>query len=145
MKAISSIVSNLSNRPMLKKMTPSSKLEALIISVLLMKILGLIIFNSGLADTISSKIAKTVFEAMLAGEGDAEKIIKTKGLKQVTDSGAIEAMVEAVIANNPEQVEQYRSGKEKVFGFFVGQIMKDSKGKANPTQVNQILKDKLSN
>ena len=96
-------------------------------------------------NTISSKIAKTVFEAMLAGEGDAEKIIKTKGLKQVTDSGAIEAMVEAVIANNPEQVEQYRSGKEKVFGFFVGQIMKDSKGKANPTQVNQILKDKLSN
>ena len=79
------------------------------------------------------------------GEGDAEKIIKTKGLKQVTDSGAIEAMVEAVIANNPEQVEQYRSGKEKVFGFFVGQIMKDSKGKANPAQVNQILKDKLSN
>ncbi len=96
-------------------------------------------------NTISSKIAKTVFEAMLAGEGDAEKIIETKGLKQVTDSGAIEAMVEAVIANNPEQVEQYRSGKDKVFGFFVGQIMKESKGKANPAQVNQILKDKLSN
>ena len=96
-------------------------------------------------NTISSKIAKTVFEAMLAGEGDAEKIIETKGLKQVTDSGAIEAMVDAVIANNPEQVEQYRSGKDKVFGFFVGQIMKESKGKANPAQVNQILKDKLSN
>ncbi|MBN4075400.1 MAG: Asp-tRNA(Asn)/Glu-tRNA(Gln) amidotransferase GatCAB subunit B [SAR86 cluster bacterium] len=95
-------------------------------------------------NTISSKIAKTVFEAMLAGEGNAENIIKTKGLKQVTDSGAIETMVATVIANNPEQVEQYQSGKEKVFGFFVGQIMKESKGKANPAQVNQILKDKLS-
>ncbi|MDG2090606.1 MAG: Asp-tRNA(Asn)/Glu-tRNA(Gln) amidotransferase subunit GatB [Gammaproteobacteria bacterium] len=95
-------------------------------------------------NTISSKIAKTVFGAMLAGEGDAEKIIESKGLKQVTDSGAIEALVETVIANNPEQVEQFRSGKEKVFGFFVGQIMKESKGKANPAQVNQILKDKLT-
>ena len=94
--------------------------------------------------TISSKIAKTVFESMLAGEGDAESIIEAKGLRQVTDSGAIEAMVDAVIANNPDQVEQYRSGKEKVFGFFVGQIMKESRGKANPDQVNQILKDKLS-
>jgi len=96
-------------------------------------------------NTISSKIAKTVFEAMLAGEGNAEEIIEAKGLKQVTDSSAIEAMVDAVIANNPEQVKQYRSGKEKVFGFFVGQIMKESKGKANPGQVNQILKEKLSN
>ena len=96
-------------------------------------------------NTISSKIAKTVFEAMLAGEGNAEQIIETRGLKQVTDSGAIEAMVDAVIDNNPEQVEQYRSGKEKVFGFFVGKIMQESKGKANPAQVNQILKDKLSN
>ncbi|MFL2840529.1 MAG: Asp-tRNA(Asn)/Glu-tRNA(Gln) amidotransferase subunit GatB [Pseudohongiellaceae bacterium] len=95
-------------------------------------------------NTISSAIAKTVFEAMLAGEGDAEGIIETKGLKQVTDSEAIEAMVKTVIANNPDQVEQYRGGKEKVFGFFVGQIMKASKGKANPAQVNQILKDKLS-
>ncbi len=96
-------------------------------------------------NTISTKIAKTVFEAMLAGEGNAEQIIETRGLKQVTDSGAIEAMVDAVIANNPEQVEQYRAGKEKVFGFFVGKIMQASKGKANPAQVNQILKDKLSN
>ena len=96
-------------------------------------------------NTISSKIAKTVFEAMLAGEGNAEEIIEAKGLKQVADSSAIEAMVDAVIANNPEQVKQYRSGKEKVFGFFVGQIMKESKGKANPGQVNQILKEKLSN
>jgi len=96
-------------------------------------------------NTISSKIAKTVFEAMLADEGNAEEIIEAKGLKQVTDSSAIEAMVDAVIANNPEQVKQYRSGKEKVFGFFVGQIMKESKGKANPGQVNQILKEKLSN
>ena len=95
-------------------------------------------------NTISSKIAKTVFEAMLAGEGEADAIIESKGLKQVTDSGAIETLVDAVIANNPAQVEQYRSGKEKVFGFFVGQIMKESKGKANPAQVNQMLKDKLA-
>ncbi len=95
-------------------------------------------------NTISSKIAKTVFEAMLEGEGDAESIIEKKGLKQVTDTGAIEAMVQAVIDNNPDQVEQYRAGKEKVFGFFIGQIMRDSQGKANPAQVNQVLKEKLS-
>ncbi len=94
--------------------------------------------------TISSKIAKTVFEAMLAGEGSAEEIIEAKGLKQVTDTGAIEAMVDKAIADNPDQLEQYRAGKEKVFGFFVGQVMKESKGKANPAQVNQILKEKLS-
>ncbi|MEX2366610.1 MAG: Asp-tRNA(Asn)/Glu-tRNA(Gln) amidotransferase subunit GatB [Pseudohongiellaceae bacterium] len=95
-------------------------------------------------NTISSKIAKTVFEAMLDGAGDADTIIQSQGLKQVTDSGAIETLVEQVIAANPDQVEQYRSGKEKVFGFFVGQVMKESRGKANPAQVNQILKDKLS-
>ena len=95
-------------------------------------------------NTISSKIAKTVFEAMLAGEGDADAIIESKGLKQVTDTGAIEAMVDEVIANNPDQVQQYKDGKEQVIGFFVGQVMKASQGKANPGQVNQMLKEKLS-
>ena len=94
-------------------------------------------------NTISSKIAKTVFEAMLNGEGDADTIIESKGLKQVTDSGAIEQMVAQVLADNPAQVQQYREGKEQVLGFFVGQIMKASKGKANPGQVNQMLKEKL--
>ncbi len=94
--------------------------------------------------TISGKIAKTVFDHMWAGEGDADAIIEAKGLKQVTDSGAIEKMVDEVIAANPEQVEQFRSGKEKVFGFFVGQVMKASKGKANPAEVNRILREKLA-
>jgi len=95
-------------------------------------------------NTISSKIAKTVFEAMVDGEGSADDIIESKGLKQVTDTGAIEAMVDEVIANNPAQVQQFRDGKEQVIGFFVGQIMKASQGKANPAQVNQMLKEKLS-
>jgi len=94
-------------------------------------------------NTISGKIAKQVFEAMWQGEGDADAVIESKGLKQVTDTGAIEKLVDDIIANNPAQVEQYRSGKDKVFGFFVGQVMKASQGKANPAQVNQILKDKL--
>ena len=100
---------------------------------------------SRIADnTISSKIAKTVFEAMLSGEGSADEIIAAKSLKQVTDTGAIEKIVDAVIAANPKQVEQYRAGGEKVFAFFVGQVMKESRGKANPVQVNQILLDKLT-
>jgi aspartyl-tRNA(Asn)/glutamyl-tRNA(Gln) amidotransferase subunit B len=94
--------------------------------------------------TISGKIAKTVFEAMWAGEGEADAIIEQKGLKQVTDSGAIEKLIDDVIANNPKQLEQYRAGKDKLFGFFVGQVMKISKGKANPAQVNELLKKKLS-
>ncbi len=98
-------------------------------------------------DTISGKIAKMVFEAMAAGEGSADEIIEKKGLKQVTDSGAIEAMLDEVLAANAEQVEQYRASDEakrgKMFGFFVGQAMKASKGKANPGQVNQLLKKKL--
>jgi aspartyl-tRNA(Asn)/glutamyl-tRNA(Gln) amidotransferase subunit B len=94
-------------------------------------------------NTISGKIAKDVFEAMWNGEGDADVIIDKKGLKQITDSGAIEAMVDEVIASHPEQVQQYRDGQEKLIGFFVGQIMKVSKGKANPGQVNQLLKQKL--
>lgn len=94
-------------------------------------------------NTISNKIAKEVFAAMWQGEGSADQIIDAKGLKQISDVGAIEAIIDAVIANNQGQVEQYRSGKDKVFGFFVGQVMKETKGKANPGQVNQMLKEKL--
>ncbi|MCK4711232.1 MAG: Asp-tRNA(Asn)/Glu-tRNA(Gln) amidotransferase subunit GatB, partial [Gammaproteobacteria bacterium] len=94
-------------------------------------------------NTISGKIAKQVFEAMWNGEGNADEIIDSKGLKQITDSGAIEKLIDDVIAANPGQVEQFRAGKEKVLGFFVGQIMKQSKGKANPGQVNQLLREKL--
>lgn len=94
-------------------------------------------------NTVSNKIAKTVFEAMFRGEGSADEIIEAQGLKQVSDAGAIEAMVDEVIAGNPNQVAAYRSGKDKLFGFFVGQVMKASKGQANPAQVNDILKSKL--
>jgi aspartyl-tRNA(Asn)/glutamyl-tRNA(Gln) amidotransferase subunit B len=94
-------------------------------------------------DTISGKIAKEVFEAMWAGEGSADEIIAARGLKQITDSAAIESIVAAVIAANPEQVAEYRGGKEKLFGFFVGKVMQETRGKANPGQVNQILKAKL--
>ena len=94
-------------------------------------------------DTISGKIAKQVFEALWNGEGDADQIIEARGLRQITDTGAIESLIDAIISANPEQVEQYRSGKDKVFGFFVGQVMKQSQGKANPQQVNDLLKRKL--
>ncbi len=94
-------------------------------------------------NTISGKIAKRVFQAMWAGEGDADTVIEKQGLKQVTDSGAIEKLIDEVLANNQPQVEQYRGGNEKVFGFFVGQVMRASQGKANPAQVNQMLKQKL--
>jgi aspartyl-tRNA(Asn)/glutamyl-tRNA(Gln) amidotransferase subunit B len=95
-------------------------------------------------NTISGKIAKDVFATMWDEGGDADAIIEAKGLKQITDTGAIEAAVDEVIANNPEQVEQFRAGKDKVLGFLVGQVMKATQGKANPGQVNQILRDKLS-
>jgi len=94
-------------------------------------------------NTISGKIAKEVFEAMWAGEGSADEIIEAKGLKQITDASAIEAIIDEVIANNPQQVEQYRGGKDKLFGFFVGQVMKATQGKANPKQVNELLRKKL--
>ncbi len=94
-------------------------------------------------NTISGKIAKEVFEAMWNGEGDADVIIDKKGLKQITDSGAIEKIIDEIIVNNPKQLEEYRGGKEKLFGFFVGQAMKATKGKANPKQVNDLLKAKL--
>jgi aspartyl-tRNA(Asn)/glutamyl-tRNA(Gln) amidotransferase subunit B len=93
--------------------------------------------------TISGKIAKQVFESLWAGEGDADAIIEAKGLRQITDSGALEPLIDAILAANPEQVAQYRAGKEKVFGFFVGQVMKQSQGKANPQQVNALLNAKL--
>jgi aspartyl-tRNA(Asn)/glutamyl-tRNA(Gln) amidotransferase subunit B len=98
-------------------------------------------------NTISGKIAKMVFEGMAAGEGSADQIIEARGLKQVTDSGAIEKVLDEMLAANAEQVEQYRAAEEakrgKMFGFFVGQAMKASKGKANPQQVNELLKRKL--
>ena len=98
-------------------------------------------------NTISGKIAKDVFAAMWAGEGDADSVIAAKGLKQITDTGAIEALVDAVLAANAAQVENYRSAdadkQPKMLGFFVGQIMKKSQGKANPQQVNELLRSKL--
>ncbi len=94
-------------------------------------------------NTISGKIAKEVFEAMWQGEGTADEIIESRGLKQITDSGAIEQLIDEVIAANPDQVAEFQAGKEKMLGFFVGQIMKQSKGKANPGQVNQMLRNKL--
>jgi aspartyl-tRNA(Asn)/glutamyl-tRNA(Gln) amidotransferase subunit B len=93
--------------------------------------------------TLSGKLAKQVFEAMWAGEGDADAVIEAKGLKQITDSGEIQRIVEDVLAANPEQVEQYRGGKTQVIGFFVGQVMKATKGKANPGEVNRLLKAAL--
>ncbi len=97
-----------------------------------------------LDNTISGKIAKEVFDAMWNGEGSADAVIEQKGLKQITDTGAIEAMIDEIIAANPKQTEEYRAGKDKLFGFFVGAAMKASKGKANPEQVNAILKQKLN-
>jgi aspartyl-tRNA(Asn)/glutamyl-tRNA(Gln) amidotransferase subunit B len=94
--------------------------------------------------TISGKIAKQIFEAMWYGEGSVDSIIEKRGLKQVTDDSAIEKIIEEVLANNPQQLEAYRNGKEKLFGFFVGQVMKASQGKANPAQVNALLKERLS-
>tara|TARA_R110002124_G_scaffold64985_2_gene177502 strand:+ start:309319 stop:310773 length:1455 start_codon:yes stop_codon:yes gene_type:complete len=108
-------------------------------SVNLGKLVGLIDDN-----TISGRIAKDVFAEMYETGKDPESIVEEKGLKQVTDTGAIEALVDKVIAENMDKVEQYRSGKDKLFGFFVGQVMKLSQGKANPKMVNDLLKDKLS-
>jgi len=95
-------------------------------------------------DTISGKIAKEVFEAMWAGEGDADTIIDKRGLKQITDTGAIAAIIDEVIEKNPSQLADYRGGKEKLFGYFVGQVMKATQGKANPAEVNRLLKEKLA-
>ncbi|MEW5837690.1 MAG: Asp-tRNA(Asn)/Glu-tRNA(Gln) amidotransferase subunit GatB [Pseudomonadota bacterium] len=94
-------------------------------------------------NTLSGKLAKEVFEAMWAGEGEADAIIDKKGLKQITDESAIIAMVDAVLVQFPEQVAEFRSGKDKVFGFLVGQVMNAAKGKANPAQLNAALKQRL--
>jgi aspartyl-tRNA(Asn)/glutamyl-tRNA(Gln) amidotransferase subunit B len=94
-------------------------------------------------ETISGKIAKEVFEAMWSEGKPADAIIEAKGLRQITDSGAIEGVIDAVIAANPAQLADYRSGKDKLFGFFVGQVMKATGGKANPAQLNELLKAKL--
>ena len=94
-------------------------------------------------NTISGKIAKQVFEELWQSSASADDIIAEKGLKQITDTGAIETIINKIIADNQDQVEQYRSGKDKVFAFFVGQVMKEMKGKANPAEVNKILKEKL--
>ncbi|MFA5072581.1 MAG: Asp-tRNA(Asn)/Glu-tRNA(Gln) amidotransferase subunit GatB [Nitrospirota bacterium] len=96
------------------------------------------------AGTISIKIAKTVFEEMYASGKDAETVVQEKGLVQVSDTGSLEAIIVDVIAANPGQAAEYKSGKEKLFGFFVGQVMKASKGRANPDLVNQLLKKKLA-
>jgi aspartyl-tRNA(Asn)/glutamyl-tRNA(Gln) amidotransferase subunit B len=95
-------------------------------------------------NTISNKIAKTVFDAMWQSGKDADAIIGEQGLKQVTDTGAIEAAIDAVLAANPGQVEEYRAGKDKLIGFFVGQVMRATKGKANPAALNELLKKKLA-
>jgi aspartyl-tRNA(Asn)/glutamyl-tRNA(Gln) amidotransferase subunit B len=96
-------------------------------------------------NTISGRIAKEVFEFMWAGEGNADQIINAKGLTQISDSGALDKIIDEVIKNNPSQLAEYRSGKDKLFGFFVGQVMKLSQGKANPAQVNDLLLQKLKN
>lgn len=95
-------------------------------------------------NTISNNAAKQVFEALWNAEGDVDGIIATKGLKQESDSGAIEAIIDEVLAANPAMVEEFKAGKEKAFNALVGQAMKASKGKANPAQVNELLKKKLS-
>ena len=96
-------------------------------------------------NTLSSRTAKTVFTELLAGAEDVDAIIDAKGLKQISDSSELEKLVKDVIANNPAQVEQFKAGKGKVMGFFVGQIMKATQGKANPAQVNQLLQQFLQN
>ena len=98
--------------------------------------------------TISGKIAKEVFEALWqageSGGGEVDRIIRDRGLQQITDHAEIEAVIDAIIAGHPQQVKQYREGRQKVFGFFVGQVMKETAGKANPAQVNDLLREKLA-
>jgi aspartyl-tRNA(Asn)/glutamyl-tRNA(Gln) amidotransferase subunit B len=94
--------------------------------------------------TISHRIAKEIFEGMLAGEGSPDEIIEKRGLKQISDSGAIEKIVDEVLAANARQVEDYRAGKDKAFNSLVGQVMKATGGRANPAQVNEILKRRLA-
>ena len=95
-------------------------------------------------DTISGKLAKDVLEAMWEQGKEPDAIIEERGWRQITDESAIEAAIDAVMAANPAQLAQYRSGKDKLFGFFVGQAMKATQGKANPARLNELLKKKLS-
>lgn len=94
-------------------------------------------------NTLSSKTAKTLFEALWTDGGDVDALIERLGLKQMSDTGELEAIVDQVLADNPAQLEQLRSGKDKVLGFFVGQVMKQTQGKANPKQVNELIRAKL--
>jgi len=94
--------------------------------------------------TLSAKMAKTVFEEMYQSSKTAIEIVSKKGLAQITDSSAIENLVDEILQLNTDQVEQYKNGKEKVFGFLVGQIMKKSKGQADPALVNKLLKDRIN-
>ena len=94
-------------------------------------------------ETISGKIAKQVFEAMWKGDGTADEVIEAQGLKQISDSSAIEGIIQQVLDNSPKQIEQYKNGQQKLFGYFVGQVMKATQGKANPKQVNELLRKKL--
>ena len=96
-------------------------------------------------NTISNAIGRKVFDALWNGEGTtADEVIERQGLKQVTDAGAIEPIIDAVLAANPKSVEEFRAGKEKAFNALVGQVMKASRGKANPAQVNELLRAKLA-
>ena len=95
--------------------------------------------------TISNKIGREVFDALWNGDAqDVDELISARGLKQITDGGAIEALIAEVLAANPKSVEEFRAGKEKAFNALVGQLMKATKGKANPQQVNELLRRKLS-
>jgi len=95
-------------------------------------------------NTLSGKTAKQVFAGLWEQEGEVDAIIEAKGLKQITDTGAIEAIVDEVIASCPEQVQQFKDGNDKVIGFLVGQVMQKSKGKANPQMANKMLSDKMN-
>ena len=97
-----------------------------------------------LNNDISNRIAKDVLPEMVDSGKPAADIVESKGLKQISDSGEIETIVEDIIANNPKQVEQFKGGNEKIVGWFVGQVMKATQGKANPGMVNKVLRDKLS-
>lgn len=94
-------------------------------------------------DTLSSKTAKTLFEALWEGQGEVDDLIESLGLAQMNDAGELEAIVNQILADNPDQVEQLRAGKNKVLGFFVGQVMKQTQGKANPQQVNELIRSKI--
>ena len=94
-------------------------------------------------DVISGKIAKSVFEEMYATGKPPETIVEEKGIKQVTDEAEIGKVIESILTAHPNQVEEYRAGKDKLLGFFVGQVMKQTQGKANPKLVNEILREKL--